>query len=219
MKNISRSLAAVSTLLLVATTTTSHAADWTKNLYLNADAGGIFQQDADFTETGLSSTTAAFNPGVRADIAIGYKLSDSMAVELEPGFAWNSIDTLDGYSLRSGVNIDLYSVPLLVNFVYTFPTHRGWTPYVGVGAGANIGVFDGTLPAVTVRDTDITFAFQAEAGVKYAVTDNSSFGVAYKFLGTTDQSYDLNLTPYYTDHVTLGGIYIHGIFATFTWNF
>jgi len=194
------------------------AADVTPNLYINADAGGIFQQNADFSERGRTET-ASFNPGLRADIAIGYKFSQSFALELEPGFMWNSVDSFNGYQLRPGESIDLYSIPILANVIYKFPVQGAWTPCVGVGVGANVGIFDGTLPGMNSNDTDITFAYQAQAGIKYALSDTASVGVAYKFLGTADQDYSLPIGPYRRDNVTFGGIYVHGIFATFTMTF
>jgi opacity protein-like surface antigen len=188
------------------------------NFYVTADAGGIFQQDANFRENGFTET-AAFNAGVRADLAVGYNLNENLALEIEPGFMWNSVDTLDGYSLRSGESIDLYSVPILVNVVYRIQTGTRWTPYVGAGIGANVGTFEGKLPGLDVSDTTASFAFQGKAGVRYALTENTSVGLAYKFLGTTDQDYSLNMGRNFTDKVTLNGVYVHGVFIDYTWNF
>lgn len=217
MKIITRSITAVTAVLLVSSAS-GRAGDWKENLYINADAGGIFQQDAIFNENGWSST-AAFNPGARIDLAVGYHLSDSLAVELEPGFMWNSVDSLNGFSLgQLGQNVDLYSIPVLANLVFNFPTQGGWTPYVGIGAGANISIFDGNTPRASYNDTAVAFAYQAEAGVKYAFSYCALFGIAYKFLGTTDQDYSFNF-PYHTSNISLQGIYIHGIFVNFTWHF
>jgi opacity protein-like surface antigen len=110
-------------------------------------------------------------------------------------------------------------VPILANFVYKFVNDSAWTPYVGVGVGANIGIFEGHTPGSDFSDTSVSFAFQGEAGVKYALSENASVGIAYKFLGTTEQSYNLAISPYFIDHASFDGNYIHGIFANFTWNF
>lgn len=212
-------LTATGVALLVSATPIHAADDWTQRLYVNADAGGIFQQDGDFHQTGAPTFSTTFNPGLRTDIALGYNLTKSFAVELEPGFMWNSVDTLDGYGLGPGDSIDLYSIPVLANLVYKFETHNAWTPYVGVGVGANIGIFDGSLHGSSFQDTDVAFAYQAEAGLKYSFTDHVAVGLAYKFYGTTDQNYDLQTAVNYTDHASFSGVYIHGIFANVTWNF
>lgn len=219
MKTITCSLAAVSACFVVSAAG-AHAGDWSKNLYIDADAGAIFQQDADFHENSGINRNVSFDPGVRGDIAIGYKITQSVALELESGYMWNSVDSLNGFELgRFGESIDMYHVPLLMNLVYQFPTKGGWTPYVSVGAGADIGCMDASLPHFSANDQEVSFAYQAQAGLKYQLTDNATLGLAYKFYGTTDQDYDLKFVPYYTDHTSFEGNYIHGIFVNLAWNF
>src|SRR5579864_2218067 len=98
MMTITRSLAAVSAVLLM-TATGLRAQDGFDTLYVNYDAGVSLQQTADFIESGFPAENAKFNPGVRADIAFGYNINKSFAVELEPGFMWNPVDTLNGHKL------------------------------------------------------------------------------------------------------------------------
>jgi opacity protein-like surface antigen len=160
---------------------------------------------------------ATFNPGVRGDIAVGYNITGSLAAELETGFMWDSMDKINGRSLSSiNQSVDLYSIPILANVVYKFQTKSAWTPYVGVGVGGIVGMFDFKNSSTSYSDTDFTLAYQGEAGVKYALTKNASIGIAYKFLGTLNQRYYLSGIG---DHITLDGVYIHGVFANFTWNF
>src|SRR2546423_647338 len=117
------------------------------NFYISADAGAIFQQNADFSERGSPNITAGFNTGARVDLALGYNVNENLALEIEPGFMWNSVDTLGGFSLAgNGRSIDLESVPLLVSLIYRVPTGTAFTPYVGAGIGADITFFDGQLP-------------------------------------------------------------------------
>lgn len=216
MKIKSPLLVLLSSLALAAA---ARAGDWTTNLYVSADAGAIFQQDADLHQSGLPTYSAAFNPGVRADLALGYNVCPDFAVELVPGFMWNSVDKLNGFSLDgSGESIDLYSVPLLANFVFKYSNQSRWTPYAGLGVGANVGFFDGTTPGARFNETDVSLAYQAEAGVKYALAPHAAIGLAYKFYGTTDQDYDLTAN-HYTDHLSFSGVYIHGVFLNFTLNF
>lgn len=210
-------LTGLASLALAANT---QAADWDQNLYFGVDTGAVFQQDADFAQAGAPTYNATFKTGVRGDFKVGYNLCESAAVELESGVQWDSIDTLSGFSLSANDEpIDLYSVPIMANFVYKLVNQSAWTPYVGVGIGANVGVFDGRIGPSTYRDTSVTFAYQAEAGVKYALAKNASLGVAYKFMGTADQKYNIDFGGGAIDHITIGGVYIHGIFANFTWSF
>jgi len=194
------------------------AGDSTPGFYLNADAGGIFQQGTSFTENGFTEN-ATFNPGIRTDLKLGYG-SGPLAVEFEAGFMWNSMDTIDQHQLSNfAETLNLYQVPLLVNVIYRIPTGTAWTPYVGAGIGGDVCTFDGTKPSFSSSDTTAALAFQFETGVHYALSDHVSVGIAYKFFGTTEQDYSFNEAPHINDHVTLTGNYIHGVFATLTWNF
>jgi opacity protein-like surface antigen len=190
------------------------AVNWSDNLYLNADAGGAFQQEVTLIQNG-SSASVTFNPGIRADIDLGYNLNDSWAVELESGFMWNSMDKYNGVSLSSySQSIDIYSVPVLANIIYKVPTKTSWAPYFGVGAGGVVGMFDLNSRGIDYSDTDFIFAYQAEAGLDYALSKNASIGIAYKFLGTLNQRYCLS-----GSNDKLDGVYIHAVVAKFTWTF
>lgn len=209
MKIITRSIAAAGT-VLAASAGTAAAAEVVTNLYVKVDAGAVFQQNADWQQSGKQTLTVGFNPGTRADIAVGYNLSKTFAVELESGFMWDSIDTFDGRGPIPVESADLYSVPILANAIYKFPATGGWTPYVGAGVGLNVGIFDGSNPSTSFTDSDLSFAYQAEAGVKYALAPHASVGIAYKLLGTTDQDYSSQ---------TFSNIYVHGLFASFMLSF
>ena len=217
MKTYTHPMKLVGAVLLVSVAT-MHAADWDR-LYLNADAGATFQQNAHLAQVGYPTLNTSFKPGARGDLAVGYNLNKSCAVELESGFMWNSVAAFDGRSVASLTQaVDIYSVPIMANFIYKFVNTSGWTPYVGVGAGVNVGILQLNYPGFTFSDTDLTFAYQCEAGLRYSLTKNASFGLAYKFYGTTDQVYYLRIFDF-TDHSTFSNVYIHGVFASFTWNF
>jgi len=197
----------------------ANASDWSDNLYLGADAGGAFQQNAVMTQSvghaGRQTTT--FNSGIRGDITVGYNLDKSWAVELESGIIWNSVDKIGVVSLSSiDQSIDTYSVPILANVIYKVPTGNAWTPYFGVGAGGLADSGDFRVGTTHYYDSTFTFAYQAKAGVDYALTKNASVGIAYKFLGTPNQRFYLSGM---NDHLKLDGIYTHAVVASFTWNF
>jgi opacity protein-like surface antigen len=192
------------------------AADWTDNLYLNADAGAAFQQNASLVQNGVAQN-ATFNPGLRADITLGYDINDSWAAELETGIIWNSIDQVGGISLGSiDQSVDIYSVPILANIVFKVPTKTPWSPYLGVGAGGVVSTFSFESAGTSYSDTGLTFAYQAKAGLDYALSKNASIGIAYKFLGTFNPRWFLSDAG---DHVKLDGVYIHAVVASFTWKF
>jgi opacity protein-like surface antigen len=128
---------------------------------------------------------------------------------------WNSVNKIGGTSLSSvGQSIDLYSVPILANVTCKFTTQCGLDPYFGIGAGGVISFFE-VVPSGN-SDTDIEPAAQFEAGLKYQLAPNAAIGLAYKFLASVDERY---YAASFNDHVTISGVYIHGVFANFTLNF
>jgi opacity protein-like surface antigen len=206
--------------------------DWTQNLYASVDIGAIFQPDTTLYQSYPSPTTAnaSFNPGIRGDIALGYNITRSLAAEFDTGVLWNSMDSLGGIPLSSdGLSFDTYTVPIMANIVYKVPLTGPWSPYLGVGIGgaAAIVSYDvgGSTPT-TVGDCDFVFAYSVEAGLKYKLTKNACIGIAYKFFGMMDPSWNLvvptvpgSLLPAANYHFKEEDFYIHSIVVSFTWNF
>ena len=186
-------------------------------LYLNADVGAALQQNTQFHQSMAPTQDATFNPGIRADMDLGYNLDDTWAVELETGVIWNSINNVGGVKLDSiSQSLDIYTIPLLANVIYKFPTDGSWTPYVGMGVGGVVSVADFGNATGDSSDTDFTLAWQAEAGLKYALTKNVSIGVAYKYFNTLNQRWFFSNI---NDHVKFDGVHIHAIVASVTWTF
>src|SRR4051794_19757372 len=77
-------------------------------MYVKADVGVSVLQDINSTITGAA---ISFDPGVRADFTFGYHLSEPLAVELEVGFAQNSMDTIGGRPISTFTS-DWDQVPL-----------------------------------------------------------------------------------------------------------
>lgn len=157
-------LAAVGGLsLLVACATTAKA---------DGAAGAGFYLGAD---SGLNILEGNHNlrtePGIRGDLVAGYgfKLTPeiTLAPELETGWIYNN--------LRGHHGGQINQIPLLANVVLNY--HIGkWVPYLGLGAGGDsINVDQG-------RYSNMDLAAQAQAGVRYLVSDNFDVGVGYKYM-------------------------------------
>ena len=182
MKTPLHSITMVSVVFLVSAACAG-ASDWSDNVYLNADVGSALQQNTQFHQSTGPTLDATFNPGVRADIDLGYNLNDTWAVEFETGVNWNSINNVGGVELKSiSESLNIYTIPLLANVIYKFPTQSSWTPYVGMGVGGVVSMADFGNATSDSSATCFTFAWQAEAGLKYALTKNVSIGVAYSKL-------------------------------------
>jgi len=185
--------------------------------YLAVDGGAMFQQDATVRQTALPDERASFNTGARGDLDLGYNFNPYTAMELEGGFMWNTIDDLNGQSLSAhDQTVDLYSIPLLANFFIKIPTHTPLIPYLGIGAGGNVSIMNYQDKGTTFNETDIEPAVQGEAGLRFMVSPNASFGVGYKFMATAAQRYNFSSLD---DHLSIAGIYIHTVFINFKVNF
>ena len=109
-------------------------------VYGRFDVGANFMNDLKVDNTGID---LEFDTGVRFDFAGGYKITDAFAVELEVGFAYNSVDSFNfhyGQDYEAdisdyGLDFDLYQIPMLVNLSYTIPLNSKIKPFVGVGVG------------------------------------------------------------------------------------
>jgi opacity protein-like surface antigen len=210
---------------------TPDSADWTQSLYSRVKLGGFFQQDAALDKTISSgippsiftSGTTTFNFGARGDVVLGYNINQSLAAEFDTGLLWNSADKIGTNSLSSiGQSFDTYTIPVLVNFIYRIPIKGPWSSYVGIGVGGAATILVYNLNGSDLTDCNFVFAYQAEAGFTYKLSQSASFGIAYDFLGTTDPSWDLSQTigaSTASYHLKEKGFYTHSITLSFTWDF
>ncbi len=184
----------------------ANASAQTSPYYIDGQVGAAFLQDVTIKNSG--GAKASFNTGVRADVVLGYNLSDCFAVEFNTGAIWNSVDNV------SGANINLYQIPFLGNLVYKTPVWNGFSGYIGAGAGGEAALFSVNASGQSASDNDFTFAYQGLAGVKYAICKNADIGVGYKFLGTLDHHWTIAGQGLSTE-----ALYTHSIMATLTFKF
>ena len=206
------------------------------SFYVNGSAGPAFLADVKLRS--LNGVTAAsygadvkasFNIGVRGDISVGYKVTESLSFELESGLVYNQINKFEGsvgsasssVSLSSlGIEVDVYQIPILLKSTYSFCPKSKFRPYLGAGLGGvetigNVtsrGATYGTatIPAFKEDASDFTFAYQAEAGIKYAISQSFDLGIGYKFLGSLDHDFKGLKTD---------AMYSHSVLATVTCKF
>jgi opacity protein-like surface antigen len=198
MKSTLRYISAAGAVLLIAAAAV-RADGISDKVYVNGDVGAAFLQDITIKNSG--GAELQFDTGVRADVGIGYNISDALAAELDAGVVWNQFK----HSSDS-----LYQVPLMANLIYTLPVKWAVVPYIGAGVGGVAGIVD----ASGFSDTDFVFGYQAMAGIKYAVTKDVDIGVGYKFLGTTDYSWTDHGTTVKTEEA-----FTHSVLATLTVRF
>lgn len=192
------------------------ASDFTDSIYVTADGGAIFQQVGRMRQSTPPTTSVTYKPGYRGDLSVGYNFTPSLAAEFQFGIMHNDVNSVGNHLSPLGQSLDFTSVPLLLNVIYKIPVKGRWVPYVGVGAGGNISRVHYGVGTTDDHSTDAEPAVQGELGLKYNVSDRASFGLAYKFMGTLNEHYNLRSVD---DKITVDGIYIHGVFANFTVSF
>jgi len=216
---ISYGLAAVgATLALAAVPGRAQLQFEADKLYLEVNAGVAIPQSTHIQASPLGNGgDVKFDTGLRAGLTVGYDIVRPVAVELETGVIWTPVQSIHDNQLSSvAAKADLYQIPMLVNVLYK-PLDGAFRPYLGVGAGGAASIFDSSnipLFGNSFNDQDFAFAYQGEAGFRYAVCRYCELGVAYKVMGTSDHHWTDHGASFNTD-----GNLTHSIVATFMWRF
>ncbi len=217
MKTSIRQLTAIGATALLAGGAAQAQQDWADNLragepYVSASVGPAIQQDLYLRNLGRN---VGIDVGARADISMGFNLADWLAFEFQTGAMDNRIRS-GGTAAFGGNSAYLQQVPLMGNLIFKAPLMYGITPYIGGGAG-------GIVSDLSVRqfnhwtdDADITFAYQAMAGVNVALTRHMDVGLGYEFLGSMDHVWFADDPTMYTP---AGKTLSHSILAKFTFSF
>jgi opacity protein-like surface antigen len=157
-----------------------------QTFYVRLDTGGSFSLNAGEdvgVDVGKSAIVGGgvgikFLPFFRTDFTLSYR----------PGYSFTAPDTtLVPGTVATG---NVTSLAALANAYFDFPTFAGFTPYIGGGAGVArnmVGTTTLTVPstgavaATLSGNTTDHFAWQAGAGVSYALLSNVAFDIGYRY--------------------------------------
>lgn len=202
---------------------------WSSNsrFYIGADAGGLITGDTrvkEFFGPVSSGTKVALDPGARFGFFGGYKLTDWFSVEGETGLNINPIKSITGASIDGDARLS--NIPLLANVRLQLPHGKcPVTPYIGGGAGGSASIIgiehEIELNGVDVHGSDASWvwAWQAFAGLRYAITDNIGIGVEYHYLATTGPDWQADSHGTASDHLRFLGVQSHAISVAFDMTF
>lgn len=204
---------------------TAHAQD--SRFYVGADAGGVLTGDTrlkEFFGPVAPNTKVSLDPGVRFGVVGGYRLTDWFSVEGETGMNANNIKSITGASIDG--NATFGNVPFLLNARIQIP-HGSCpiTPYIGGGGGGAASFInlehhidlDGTR--LHGSDAAPVFAWQAFAGLRYAINDQMGVGVEYHYFATTGATWTADASGTSTDRMKFLGVQSHAITASFDYRF
>jgi len=195
--------------------------------YVKIEVGPTYTDDTTLKDfLGLTGgQKIEFDPGMRLAIGGGYSFTDWIAIGGETGFSFNYIDNISG-NFRNENDSIIGQVPLLANIIFKIPTKIGLVPFAGAGAGlsfpylhANEIVFNNNT-IVDGSESDVVFAWQAFAGLKYQLDDRMSIGVSYKYLRAESADFDAEdvFTGFDTE-ISIGALETHAITFIFSYKF
>jgi opacity protein-like surface antigen len=203
---------------LLAAGATTMQADVSSGFYTSSDAGLNLM-------TGIRSGSGEIrlDPGMRWGLEAGYgfKLADqlTLAVEAESGIIWNGFSSVkvnfggeDG-GLETEVGGNFWQVPVLGNVVLNYHTGK-WTAYAGFGGGVDYvsaNIWSEANTSIIGAGSDWGPAVQAEAGVRYQLTEKAELGLGYKYLTAFSEKL--------TEDTRLSEVNNHTISLSFTYHF
>lgn len=200
---------------------------FTPRAYVGADAGGVITSDPsvkEFFGPVPPGTKVHLDPGFRFDFVGGYQFTDWFSLEGETGVMGNRINSITGANIDGYAALD--NVPLLANVRLQLPQHMcPVTPYIGGGVGGSVSIIDFEdnidFNGVSGNGTraSLVFAYQAFAGLRWALSDNMGIGVAYHYFVTDGSDWKFDTFATATDHMKFSGIRSHAISVAFDYHF
>ena len=196
--------------------------------YVSANAGGSTLLDADFKDV-FPVLGVSVSANGETEYDTGYGISGSIGrywgkfrLEGEISYRQNDLDKLTITSLgAAGVLVtgvaafdlggDISSLGFMVNAYRDFDAGGNWAPFVMAGiGGANINLDATSIGgvAVTYDESDTVIAYQVGAGVGYKFSPKTSVNLSYRFLGTSDPTFDDGVdvidSEYYSHNLWVG---------------
>ena len=211
--------------LLLAIATTTATAEQGK-FYVGGDVGAVVTTDTELKEwfgaTLAPNSELTFDPGFRLGVRGGYGVTDWFDAEVETGFMANNIDSATG---ASDTDASLTQIPLLINARFHCPAFHGVSPYFGGGLGMSTTVLwadDLNIAGLTVDGSTagLAFAYQAFAGLRFAINEHMSLSLEYHYFATTDSEMHADFTVNTSsDEMKIGGTASHTATIGFYYRF
>lgn len=163
--------------------------------YLRGDIGYKFYRDPDVSlnpHVGSVTDTSMDDTGL-VGVGIGYQFNDYLRADLTSDYEFKSgfkgtfhcVTNCGGFvSAEAETDIDAWTT--MVNVYADLGTYHGITPYVGAGIGATyLRTSTVTSPGVGdigEGDSEWNFAWALTAGASYALTEQLSLDLNYRYL-------------------------------------
>jgi len=170
--------------------------------YLSGNLGFTMPTDSDVSDGGVSGEIK-YDAGYALGAALGLNFGAGR-LEAEIGYKVADIDEVSANGFGSAsVNGDLSVLSLMGNGYLDFNVSPTVKPFVMAGIGmANVTLDSNDLG---VDDDDTVFAYQAGAGVGFALNNKVTLDLSYRYMGTQDPEID-GTDVEYGSHNILAGV-------------
>jgi opacity protein-like surface antigen len=192
--------------------------------YFHIGAGGALTHPGEITEfSGFApGNKISYETGFAGELGGGYAFNRYIALGGEGGWVGNEIKRVDDFALNDTF---LYNAPILATLTLQCPIpNTGITPFVRAGVGGSVTIFDtdyfdNGVVTLIGDDSDVVFAYQLSAGVRFNFNDQMSIGVTYKYFATDDSdfTYEGFLGP--DQHLGIEGVRSHLLTVSFNMAF
>jgi opacity protein-like surface antigen len=184
-----------SLMMLTSLAVRADGGDAVRGWYLGGALGLNWVADQDVVRTttvgalapAIIETNLDWDRGASLSAVFGYRLNANLRLEGEFARRSNDIDQVrlpTGFTATGGGDIAVTSV--IFNALYEFSTGSPLNPYVGAGLGAAYLDFDITDSLSSASDTNSAWAFQAIAGVNWAVSPRWELFAQYQYFWVPD---------------------------------
>lgn len=166
-----------------------------------------------------------YNVGFSGNVACGLAFDRYVGLDFQTGYTWARMSSVQNFEANSST---MGNVPFLANLTLSLPIpHTDIIPYIGGGVGGSDSVFDAhnfTEPgaySVSDNEDDVVFAWQAFAGVRFALNPRISIDAGYDFFMTGNPTfrYPFSSPPPPSLNVEFEGVRVHSIMAMLQVNF
>lgn len=177
-------------------------AEWYVSLF-----GGVSFLDDVKTDYTFDNGPGNYSADIETDVgfiiggAIGTHLTDDLRVELEVAYSENDVDQIK-YDDAAGVDSGTYDahgkfgiLTFMANLWYDVPLSEDLKPYIGGGAGVAIvdadpGYSDFPDFDPIFDSSEVAFAFQVGAGLRWRAWENITLDVGYRLRGIDGPNFD-----------------------------
>ncbi|NQW02006.1 MAG: outer membrane beta-barrel protein [Rhodospirillales bacterium] len=157
--------------------------------YLRLDAGYAFNRDSDGTQTAGDFTSESIGGTAVWGGGIGYRFNENLRSDVTFSYRPDA-DVSATTAAGNTASTEVSALSVMLNAYWDVITVDKVTPYLGAGIGmAHLSTSDQATSGGIGTETGATannFAWSLTAGAAYAVLDNTSLDMNYRFINLGD---------------------------------